>query len=535
MNRVRAAHQLLPPAADALARDDALELQQLFWSCDLRSDLFAAEMPPELADLVRDPAQLEALPHSSLLVVHHAAGSPLPASDTPPGRTVLIQHAGAGTDGLAEAAPSFALAIAETEDERGELAAAGFSKTAVVSPAARCDEAAARTALNAALALIDLELPERRARRVVVVSHERGHGGIYDYAVAVCEGLRRRGHQVTFIGVRNADTADLFRKLSHIRPDVDTVIIEHEAGVFRDVTLARALVQLRGRGFGIVLSMHELEPEKFHHYRRLIAAVREPPRYGPLIEALRVPWSAVRMANWFLRYRIVVAFIGGVPDRLVVHSRRSARWLSLLTRETDKTDLFPLMLRPLENIELPKDPAEKRALRARLGLPPDAFIFVSPGFFFPRKRFIEVMRALPRDAFLVLSGTASDEHVRYQADVLAEAKRRSNVIVSRDYDAMGEHVAASDCAVFFYEDVFQSGVVTQAVWAGLPCIVSEAEGFAPYRPATLVARDTDELARAMVEVQRPETQARLQQGIATLRRLLAPERLADRYVAGLGR
>jgi len=98
---------------------------------------------------------------------------------------------------------------------------------------------------------------------------------------------------------------------------------------------------------------------------------------------------------------------------------------------------------------------------------------------------------------------------------------------------MGSYVAASDCVVLFYEDVFQSAVVTQAVWAGLPCIFSSAEGFAPYHAAGIVARDAHQLARAMREIQRPETYAKYARGARILRRLLSPERNAEHYLAGV--
>ena len=116
---------------------------------------------------------------------------------------------------------------------------------------------------------------------------------------------------------------------------------------------------------------------------------------------------------------------------------------------------------------------------------------------------------------------------------MAFAKTKPNVIINTEYNTMGEYVAASDCVVLFYEDVFQSAVVTQAVWAGLPCIFSNAEGFAPYHAAGPVVRGVDELARAMREIQRPETYAKYARGVRILRRLLSPERNAERYLAGV--
>jgi glycosyltransferase involved in cell wall biosynthesis len=404
--------------------------------------------------------------------------------------------------------------------ERGERRLADFSRERV------------RERLKDALALGGYELPDERKRKVVVLSSDQ-RCGIHHYALAVCDGLRARGHHVTFVGVRHLDTEDLNKKLRYIRDDVETILIEHEAGIFRDVPFIRALWSLRRRGFPLVLSMHELEPEKFHHYRRLSAALHYRPRYGGLLELLRMPWVALRMSDWFVRYRTVLALMGGLPERLVVHSRRSARWLELLTRHEDKRDEFPLVIMPLEDTDLPPDKDAKRALRERLGLPAGAFVFASPGFFFARKRYIEVIRALPDDAVLVLSGTRSDWEPRYFDEVMEIAREHGNVVINTDYDTMGDFVAASDCVVLFYEDVFQSAVVTQAVWAGLPCIFSPAEGFAPYHAAGIVVRDTGELAEAMREIQRPETYARIVRGVRILRRLLSPARNAERYIAGV--
>lgn len=393
---------------------------------------------------------------------------------------------------------------------------------------------AVRGRLKDALASFGYELPDERKKNVVVISSDQ-RCGIHDYSVAVCGGMRRRGHHVTFVGVRHVDTADLFDKLRYIRKDVEVVLIEHEAGVFRDVPLVRALFDLKRRGHALILSFHELEPEKFHHYRKISNALHYRPGYGAVLEAIRIPYVALRIAEWFVRYRVIISLMGALPDRLVVHGERSALWLQLLTRRLDKRDEFPLLVMPLENTDLPRDASEKRALRERLGLPRDTFIFISPGFFFPRKRFIEVMRALPDDAVLVLAGTRSEREPRYFDEVMAEVPKHPNVIVNNDYGAMGEFVAASDCVVLFYQDVFQSAVVTQAVWAGVPCIFSGAEGFAPYGAAGLVAKDTGELARAMRDIRRPDTYARLLRGVRILRRLLSPERIAERYLAGVGR
>ncbi|MGH2500661.1 MAG: glycosyltransferase, partial [Candidatus Limnocylindria bacterium] len=368
---------------------------------------------------------------------------------------------------------------------------------------------------------------------VVLSSDQRC--GIHDYSQAVCDGLRANGHQVTFVGVRHLDTADLETRLRYIADGTDAVIVEHEAGIFRDVPFVLALLRLWRRGIRLVLSLHELEPEKFHHYRRLSAALHYRPRFRWYLELVRAPYVALRLVNWFLRYRAVLGLMGAIPRRLVVHSHRSNHYLDLLTNDAEKRDHFPLVVMPLEGTVLPKDAAEKRALRRALGLGEDAFIFVSPGFFFRRKRFIEVLAAAPRDAVVVLSGTRSSREPEYFDEVAAYVREHglANVVINTDYAAMGRHVAAADCAVLYYEDVFQSAVVTQAIWAGLPCIFSDAPGFALYQGAGIVARDTAALADAMREVRRPETYARLRRQATILRHLLSPGRNAPRYLIGL--
>jgi glycosyltransferase involved in cell wall biosynthesis len=282
-----------------------------------------------------------------------------------------------------------------------------------------------------------------------------------------------------------------------------------------------------------VLSAHEIEPEKFHHYRKLSHALHYRPSYAWYLEWLRALSVALRIGVWFLAYRAILALMGWLPARIVVHSHRSNFWVGLLTRDERKRDLVPLVVMPLEDTVLPANAEEKRALRARLGLPEDAFVFVSPGFFFKRKRYIEVIEALPEDAVLVLSGTESQWERGYVQEVQDAAAGKPNVVINTEYETMGQFVAASDCVVLFYEDVFQSAVVTQAIWAGLPCIFSDTPGFRLYEGAGLVARDTAQLARAMREIRQPEVYARCSSQVGVLRRLLSPERNAMRYLIGL--
>jgi glycosyltransferase involved in cell wall biosynthesis len=409
---------------------------------------------------------------------------------------------------------------------RKDLIVRGRRQLLAFTPDAVADD------LARALALAGWELPPFRARELAVVSSDR-RSGIHHYALAVCDGLRAAGHRATFVGTKHLDAADLAQKLRYIAKGTDAVIFEHEAGIYSDLPFVRALARLRLRGIRSVVSMHEIEPEKFHHYRKLSHALHYRPSYAWYLEWIRALSVALRIAAWFLAYRAILALIGWLPARILVHSHRSNFWVSLLTRDERKRDLVPLVVMPLEDTELPADANEKRALRERLGLPQDAFVFVSPGFFFKRKRYIEVIEALPDDAVLVLSGTESQWERGYFKEVADVAAAHPNVILNTEYETMGQYVVASDCVVLFYEDVFQSAVVTQAIWAGLPCIFSDTPGFRLYEGAGLVARDTAQLARAMRVIQQPDVYARCVRQVGILRRLLSPERNAMRYLIGL--
>lgn len=458
---------------------------------------------------------LEAM-RSDLPIVAHGAGA---TGETLGDAGILLE------DKSPDAVAAALERVVRDGDLRADLVARGRRRLADFSTPRVAER------LDDALALAGWEVPKERGRRITVLSSDE-RCGLHHYALAVCEGLRANGHDVTFAGVRHLDTADLDRKTKHIAKG-DIVLVEHEPGVFRDGPFARTLLALRRRGHQVVLSLHELEPETFHHYRRLSSALHYRPRYRWPIEAVRVLWVALRVASWFVRFRTVVGLIGSLPARLVVHSPRSERWLDMLTSEPAKRESMPLVLMPLEDTTLPRTADEKRALRERLGLPADRFIFISPGSISPRKRLVEVVAATPEDAALVLSGTRSPRDPEYFDTVMEAAKDRPNVFINAEYEGMGDLMAASDAVVLYYTDVFQSAVAAQAMSAGLPCIFSTAPSFELYHGAGLAARDEEELRLHMDRIRDPETYDQLRRGVSLLRRMLAPDRVAPRYLVGL--
>src|SRR5438093_12355466 len=75
--RLRFAHQFNPVIAygDAVG-NDCLELQRIFWSAGVRSDLLAAEAKPEMRALTRSWDDLALMTRrDGLLLVHHSIGT----------------------------------------------------------------------------------------------------------------------------------------------------------------------------------------------------------------------------------------------------------------------------------------------------------------------------------------------------------------------------------------------------------------------------------------------------------------------------
>src|SRR5438128_11909040 len=92
---LRVAHQFHPVVAygDAVG-NDCFELQRIFWSAGVRSDLFAWEAKPEIRALVRDWKDLAHVRRrDGLLLVHHSIGNDvIPDVVKLPLRKAVVYH-----------------------------------------------------------------------------------------------------------------------------------------------------------------------------------------------------------------------------------------------------------------------------------------------------------------------------------------------------------------------------------------------------------------------------------------------------------
>jgi L-malate glycosyltransferase len=145
---------------------------------------------------------LEAM-RSDLPIVANAAGA---IPDTLGDAGILLK------DESPEAVVEALERVVGDRELRKSLIAKGRARLAEFTP----ERVAER--LRDALALAGWDLPERRARKVVVLSSDQ-RCGIHHYALSLTDGLRKGGHDVTFVGVKHLDKRDLAKKVRHIAKD----------------------------------------------------------------------------------------------------------------------------------------------------------------------------------------------------------------------------------------------------------------------------------------------------------------------------
>jgi glycosyltransferase involved in cell wall biosynthesis len=376
------------------------------------------------------------------------------------------------------------------------------------------------------------------ARHITIFSSKE-RCGIQTYSATLAEALRGLGHRVDLVGIGWWDSRALLREAGSVAASSDVVIVEHEFALYRNAALALAMARLRFAGKRVLLSMHELDPDKFWNYHKVVAALHYKMRGSVLGDLARILLSTAEAAQRMLRYRLTLWLLGALADRIVFHSPRARANAGLVTGDERKVAEIPHFVEPLPGVADPRegDPAaRRRELRERLGLPREQFIFVSPGFLFRRKRLIEVIAATPPDALIVLAGTESPhEREGYLEEIrryVAEHDPRS-VVIDTDYERTPDHLAAADAVVLFYRDAFQSGIASHAIWAEQPCIFSSDPAFDMYGGAGLRASSEEELRRAMEEIQSPGVAERLREDARRLKRELSPQAMARLYVQAI--
>jgi glycosyltransferase involved in cell wall biosynthesis len=361
----------------------------------------------------------------------------------------------------------------------------------------------------------------------IVLVSSSGRCGIHDYAQVLRDGFAELGHRARYVGVENKRNLDLLGKLREIRRDDEMVIFEYDAGIFRLWGLVVAMAWLRlARYKQVYLSVHEIAPDKFPAVRQVGWHLSRPVAARVWWEMVLILAATLDVVARFPTLRVGLLLLGLLPHCVLVHSPKAADNVRLVLSAADKVRYVPLAVKRLSG--------EREALRQALGLPQDRFAFIAPGFLFRRKRIMDVIAQLPPDVELWIVGTESRHESGYLHEIeayLAESPHRGQVRLIQDYERMEQYLLAADAVVLYYADGYQSGVASLAVGAGKPCIFSDLPAFSDLRDAGLVARTTDELRRAMREIQHAAQYQRLEQKALERRAALSPQRIAAAYLA----
>lgn len=240
----------------------------------------------------------------------------------------------------------------------------------------------------------------------------------------------------------------------------------------RLLRLVVVLVLLRARRIGIVWTVHNLAPH-------------EPAR--PRAEAML--YQAVYL----------------LADQIIVHSAYARARVS--TRFRGRQRRITVIPHANYSGAFSPEPRSRKEVRAALGLPPGAFVYLAFGIIRSYKRLALVAEQFRRldgdDLRLLIAGTPSPPS---EADPLRVHARSDPRIVLRaeyvpDELVSGLHLAA-DAVVIAYADVFSSGAMLLALTHGRP-VVAPAGGtarelFAP--PAVEFFEDDDDLIDALRRV-----------------------------------
>ncbi len=110
--------------------------------------------------------------------------------------------------------------------------------------------------------------------------------------------------------LKQVKSGELLRAAARIPSASHDVIVEHEFALYRTPPLALAMALLRLRGKRVTLSLHELDPDKFFVYHKIVAVLHYRMRSSPPVELLRIVYATMLIALRMLRYRSALWLLG---------------------------------------------------------------------------------------------------------------------------------------------------------------------------------------------------------------------------------
>ncbi len=363
----------------------------------------------------------------------------------------------------------------------------------------------------------------------VVIVASAGRCGIHEYSLVLEDGFQENGHKTRYIGVENHNNDDLARRIREVKSNDDVVIFEYEPGIFWLGGLIRAMAFLRfWRRKKIILSVHEISPEKFPEARQIQWHLgRNVSGRGRFWELFKLVPAAADVLLRFVMLRVGWLAMGWLPHTILVHSSKGIENIRLIVPDDRKVRYIPLLVTRLD--------LNTAGLRRQLGVPENVFAFIMPGFLFRRKRITYVVQQVPANTELWVVGTESEFDPGYLLEIeaaVAQIENPHQVRIIQDYERMEQYLRAADVAIFYYTDGFQSAAASLAVGAGKPCIFSNIPAFADLREAGLTVDTPTELRQAMREIQQPAIYDKFRDSALRLRKDLSPQLIAKQYLQG---
>ena len=148
-------------------------------------------------------------------------------------------------------------------------------------------------------------------------------------------------------------------------------------------------------------------------------------------------------------------------------------------------------------------------VRARHGIPGDAFLLLAFGQIRAYKRLAELSAAVDGDVQLLIAGAAVDGEVAAELERIAGPGVHLDVRRVPD-DEVADLYGAADAAVLNYAEVFSSGSLLLALSQGVPVVSAASDAVAEVagEPAVVTFGDVRELPDAVARLRAVEPPAR---------------------------
>lgn len=316
------------------------------------------------------------------------------------------------------------------------------------------------------------------SRVLVVSSYPPRHCGVGAYARAEVERLRHEGHEVTVLSPPDGQgdlrvdffSGRAFRAAARLAPAYDRVTVHFQPSLYyrprapvAKVLASWGLLRLCRRP-NVEVVVHEADPPRLWR-----------PDYLLLARALRR------------------------APAMLLHTDRERRDLERAYRVRIRARIVP----HAQGVRV-RGPAERKAARARLGLPPDEPVLVCPGFLHPDKGFDRAIEAFSGGGRLYVVGSvreATPENLAHADRLRQLAARTPGVELVEgfaDDEEFDAWIAAADAVVLPYRRSWSSGVLARAQALEIPAVVAAAGGLEEQASdRDVVVRDDRELAAAL--------------------------------------